>query len=99
MVAFCGTQLHQARKREAGRFRTRNFWNIIFSLDGQRTNDPAELRWFGNVPNSPATGRGEVSHLTFLNFYTDSASALRNPHPLLMLGGGANPGSSPPLLH
>lgn len=98
VFAFCTMELLRAQEWEAGRFRTNNFWNISLSLDGQRAHDPAELRWFGNDPYSPATGRGEVSYLTFLNFYTDSASALRNPHRSLILGGGANLGSSPPVL-
>lgn len=98
LVALCNPGILRAQEWETGRFRTNNFWSINLSVDGQRANDPAELRWFGNDPYSEATGRGDVSYLTFLNFYTDSASALRNPHRSLILGGGANLGSSTPAL-
>lgn len=98
LVAFSCASPLRAQEWEAGRFRTNNFWNINLSLDGQRASDPAELRWFGNDPYSASTGRGDVSYLTFLNFYTDSASGFRNPHRSLILGGGANLGSSPPVL-
>ena len=97
LVVFCGTGPLLAQEWEVGRFRTNNFWNINLSLDGQRTNDPVELRWFGNDPYSEAT---DVSYLTFIKYYTDSTTnpTLRNPHRSLVLGGGANLGLSLPIV-
>ena len=97
LVVCCGTGPLRAQEWEVGRFRTNNFWNVNLSLDGQRTNDPVELRWFGNDPYSEATGRGDVSYLAFINFYTDS-SGLRNPHRSVVFGGGNNLGYNPPIV-
>ena len=97
LVVFCGTEPLRAQEWEVGRFRTNNFWNVNKSLVGQRTNDPDALRWRGNDQDYEATGRGDVSYLTFIRYYTDS-STLRNPHRSLVLGGGDNLENNPPIV-
>lgn len=83
---------------EAMRFKTNSGWTAGGSLEGQRSVDPAGQRWYGNDPYDDLTGRGAVSYLTFLNYYTDSASGFRNPHRSLILGGGANLTAAQPIL-